>query len=193
MKNVGRKFYHSLGGVLLLSLYFVLGPEKAFAAYLVLFLVILSFDMARLRLPALNAWALERMGTLLRKGEANTLSGSPSYILGVALSLFLFDLPVALAAVLFLAFGDVAATIVGESWGRTKFLGKSLEGTAAFVFAGIVAGFIPHLFGRGLPLPVLLAGAATAAVVEVLTPKWLNDNLTIPLISGTVMTFLFRG
>lgn len=193
MKNVGRKFYHTLGGVLLLSLYFVLGPERAFAVYLVLFLGILSFDMARLRLPALNAWALERMGTLLRKGEANTLSGSPSYILGVALSLFLFDLPVALAAVLFLAFGDVAATIVGESWGRTKFLGKSLEGTAAFVVAGLVAGLAPHLFGRGLPLSVLLTGAATAAVVEVLTPKWLNDNLTIPLISGTVMTFLFRG
>ena len=154
---------------------------------------ILGFDLARLRIPAFNAWALGRMGTLLRTGEANTLSGSPSYILGVALSLLFFDIPVAAAAVLFLAFGDVAATIVGESWGRTKFLGKSLEGTAAFIFAGIVAGFIPHLFGRGLPLSVLLTGAVTAAVVEVLTPKRLNDNLTIPLISGTVMTFLFRG
>ena len=191
MKNVGRKSYHSLGGMLLLGVYFLLGRERAFAAYLLLFLGILAFDLTRLRIPALNAWALERMGTLLRKDEANTLSGSPSYILGVALSLYFFELPVAAAAILFLAFGDVAATIVGESFGRTKFLGKSLEGTAAFVFAGVVAGLIPHLFGRGLPLPVLLAG--TAAVVEVLTPKWLNDNLTIPLISGTVMTFLFRG
>jgi dolichol kinase len=108
----------------------------------------------------------------------------------VALSLFLFDLPVAIAAVLFLVFGDVAATIIGESWGRTSLLGKSLEGTAAFVVAGIAAGALPHLFGRGLPFPVLFAGAVTAAIVELLTPRRLNDNLTIPLISGAVMTLL---
>ena len=37
---------------------------------------------------------------------------------------------------------------------------------------------------------MLLAGAVTAAVVEILTPKRLNDNLTIPLVSGAVMTLL---
>jgi dolichol kinase len=192
VKHVGRKLYHVAGGLFLLGLYLFLGPEKAFLVYLLLFLGILAFDLARLRLPSLNAWALEGMGTLLRPEEADTLSGSPTYILGVALSLFLFDLPVAIAAVLFLAFGDVAATIVGETWGRTGLLGKSLEGTAAFVVAGIAAGALPHLFGRGLPFPVLFAGAATAAVVELLTPRRLNDNLTIPLISGAVMTLLGR-
>jgi dolichol kinase len=192
VKNVGRKFYHVAGGLFLLGLYLFLGRERAFFTYLLLFLGVLAFDLTRLRLPSFNAWALERMGTLIRAGEAHTLSGSPTYILGVALSLFLFELPVAIAAVLFLAFGDVAATIVGESWGRTRFLGKSLEGTAAFIVAGIAAGTVPHLFGHGLPLPALFAGAVTAAVVEVLTPRRLNDNLTIPLISGAVMTLL-RG
>ena len=190
MKNVGRKFYHSLGGVLLLGIYLRLEPLQAFLAYLFLFLGILAFDMARLRFPSFNAWALEKMGTLLRAGEARTLSGSPTYIVGVGTAVFLFDLPVAVASVLFLAFGDVAATVAGEAWGRTRFLGKSLEGSAAFVVAGTGAGLLPHLFGRGLSIPVLFAGAVTAAVVEVLTPKRLNDNLTIPLISGAVMTFL---
>jgi dolichol kinase len=190
VKNVGRKFYHVAGGLFLLGLYLFLGRERAFFTCLLLFLGVLAFDLTRLRLPSFNAWALERMGTLIRAGEAHTLSGSPTYILGVALTLFLFDLPVAIAAVLFLAFGDVAATIVGEAWGRTRFLGKSLEGTAAFVAAGFAAGTIPHLFGPGLPLPLLFAGAVTAAIVEILTPRRLNDNLTIPLISGAVMTLL---
>lgn len=190
MKNVGRKFYHMAGGLFLLGLYLFLGPERAFFTYLLLFLGILAFDLARLRTPSFNAWAFERMGTLLRAGEAHTLSGSPTYILGVALSLILFELPVAIAAVLFLAFGDVAATIVGESWGKTRFLGKSFEGTAAFVVAAFAAGLVPRLYGLGLSLPVLLAGAVTAAAVEVLTPKRLNDNLTIPLISGAIMTLL---
>ena len=192
MKHVGRKLYHAAGGLFLLGLYLLLGPEKAFFVYLLLFLGILAFDLARLRLPSLNAWALERMGTLLRPGEADTLSGSPTYILGVALSLFLFDLPVAIAAVLFLVFGDVAATIIGEYWGKTRFLGKSFEGTAAFVVAAFAAGLVPRLYGLSLSFFVLFAGAVTAAIVELLTPRRLNDNLTIPLISGAVMTLLGR-
>jgi len=192
VKNVGRKCYHVLGGILLLGIYYLLRPGQAFFLYLLLFLGILSFDLARLRTPAFNEWAIGRMGTLLRPGEAHTLSGSPTYVAGVAFTLFLFDLPVATAAVLFLVFGDVAATIVGESRGRTKILGKSLEGTVAFVAAGMAAGLAARLLGQGVSLPVLAAGAVTAAAVEVLTPKRLNDNLTIPLVSGMIMTLVGR-
>jgi len=190
VKNPGRKLYHLLGGGLLLAVYHLLDPIPALLVYAALFAGILLFDLARLRLPAFNEWALARMGTLLRPGEAATISGSPSYVLGVALTVYLFDLPVATAAVLFLAVGDVSASIVGEAWGRTRFLGKSLEGTAAFVAAAIAAGLAARLFSPGIPLPVLAAGAVTAAAVEALTPKGLNDNLTIPLAAGGVMTLL---
>ncbi len=192
MKNVGRKVFHTVGGLVLLAIYHLLAPRPAFTAYASLLAAVLLFDLARLRLPALNAWALERMGTLIRPGEAGTISGSPAYIVGVALTLFLFDLPVATAAVLFLVFGDVSATLVGESWGKTKFRGKSAEGTAAFVVAGLLAGAAPHLFGLGVALPILAAGVATAAVVEVMMPLGLNDNLSIPLSAAAVMTLLGR-
>lgn len=190
MKHVGRKLYHFLGGILLLAVYHLLDPLPALLVYAALFAGILLFDLARLRLPAFNERVLEKMGTLLRPGEAATISGSPSYVLGVALTVFLFPLAVATAAVLFLAAGDVSASIVGEAWGRTKFLGKSLEGTAAFVVAGLAAGLAARLFSPGVPLPVLAAGAVTAAAIEVLTPKRLNDNLTIPLIAAGVMSLL---
>ena len=192
MKNVGRKAYHAAGGLVLLGIYHFLAPRQAFAVYASLLAVLLLFDLARLRLPAFNTWALERMGTLMRPGEAGTLTGSPAYVVGAALTLFLFDLPVATAAVLFLAFGDVAATLVGESWGRTKFRGKSAEGTAAFVVAGFIAGAAPHLFGIGVALPILAAGVITAAVVEVTEPLGLNDNLSIPLSAAAIMTLLGR-
>ena len=190
MKNVGRKIYHVLGGLFLLGVYYLLERGEAFALYAALFLSILAFDVARLTLPSFREWTMERMGTLLRPGEARTLSGSPTYVAGVALSLFLFDLPVATTAVLFLIFGDVFATIVGESRGRRTYRGKSLEGTAAFVIAAMAAGLAAHLLGQGVSLPTLTAGALTAAAVEILTPKRLNDNLTIPLVSGTVMTLV---
>jgi len=190
MKNVGRKFYHAFGGLFLLAVYFIAGRRPAFVIYALLLSGILAFDLARIRLPAFGRWAQARLASLLRPDEEGKISGSPSYILGIALALFFFDLPVATAAVLFLAFGDVAASIVGEAWGRTKFLGKSLEGTAAFVAAGLLAGMAAAALGYGPPFPVLITGAIAAAAAEALTPKSLNDNFTIPLLSGLVMTLV---
>lgn len=190
MKNRGRKFYHVLGGLALLGTYHLLGPRQAFPVYLLLLAGIIAFDLARLRHPGFGAWAMERMGSLLRPGEAETLSGSPAYILGVALTLYLFDIPVATAAVLFLIFGDVSATIVGEQWGKTKFRDKSLEGSAAFVAAGLVAALLARFLVPMPPLPLLACGVVTAAIVEIFTPRRLNDNLTIPLAAAAVMTVL---
>jgi dolichol kinase len=190
MKHAGRKLYHSLGGLFLLGIYYVFGSGRAFAVYGLLFAGIMIFDIARLRIPAFNRWAMQKLSSVIRPGEADTLSGSPAYVLGVALTLYLFDPLVATAAILFLVFGDVFASIVGEAWGKTKFRDKSLEGTAAFVVAGFIAGAAPHLFGAGLAPSILVAGVVTAAAVEILTPRWLNDNLSIPLITAAVMTLL---
>lgn len=190
MKNVGRKVYHLFGGLLLLAVFYGLGRTRAFIVYALLLAAILSFDLLRLRHRAFNEWALGRLGTFLRPGEAETISGSPSYIVGAAAALFLFELPIATAAVLFLAVGDVAASVVGEAWGSTRLGSKSIEGTAAFIVAGFLAGLAARLAGPGVPVPVLAAGALTAAVVEVMTPRRVNDNLAIPLTSGLIMTLL---
>jgi len=190
VKNPGRKLYHVLGGLGLLGIYHYLGPRQAFPAYLLLLAGILAFDLARLRLPEFGKWAMKHMGSLLRPGEAATISGSPTYVLGVALTLYLFDLPVATAAVLFLVFGDVAASIVGEPWGKTKFRDKSLEGTAAFIAAGLAAALLYRLFGETPPFALLACGVVTAAIVEIFTPRRLNDNLTIPLAAAAAMTIL---
>jgi len=190
MKNPGRKVYHVLGGLALLGAYHLLGPRQAFPVYLLLFAGILTFDLARLRLPEFGAWAMKHMGSLLRPGEAATISGSPTYVLGVALTLYLFDLPVATAAVLFLVFGDVSASVVGEPWGKTKFRDKSLEGTAAFVAAGLTAALLARLFIPTPSLQLLACGVVTAAIVEIFTPPRFNDNFTIPLAAAAVMTIL---
>ena len=190
MKNPGRKLYHVLGGLALLGVYLYLGPRQAFPVYLLLLAGILVFDLTRLRHPGFGAWAMKSMGSLLRPGEAATISGSPAYVLGVALTLYLFDLPIATAAVLFLIFGDVCASIIGEQWGKTKFRDKSLEGTAAFVVAGLAAALLYRLFGETPPFALLACGVVTAAIVEIFTPRRLNDNLTIPLAAAAIMTIL---
>jgi acyl phosphate:glycerol-3-phosphate acyltransferase len=191
MDPQGRKIYHSIGGAALLSVYFILGREPALLFYGVLFAVVLVLDIVRLKVPAMNRFVFERFGSIIREREGKRLTGTPPYLLGIGLSFFLFSPEVAAAGICFLAFGDVAAAIIGQRFGRTKIWGKSLEGTAAFIVAATTAGFLLHLFGIGLAPWIMLTGALVAAVVELL-PIPVNDNLVIPVVSGGVMELLLR-
>jgi dolichol kinase len=190
IKHVGRKLYHVLGGLSLLGVWFALGRPRAFYAYAALLGAALLFDLARFALPRFNAWAMAHLRGLLRPGEERTLNGTPAYACGVGLTLLLFPEPAAVAAVLFLVAGDVSATTVGERWGRHKVGAKSLEGTAAFFAAALGVGFAARAWLHA-PAPLaLVAGAWCAALVELLLPRFANDNLVIPLVAALAMTLL---
>lgn len=190
MKHFGRKLYHVGGGLGLLGVWFALGRPRAFYAYAGLLAAVLLFDGARVALPRFSAWAMTNLGALLRPGEARTLSGSPAYIAGVALTLLLFPEAQAVAAILFLVAGDVSATTVGERFGRHKVGGKSLEGTAAFFAAACAAGLAARLALGAPAAGTVAAGAWCAALVELFLPRFANDNLVIPLAAALVMTLL---
>lgn len=191
MKHIGRKLYHVLGGVGLLSLYYLLGRDTALSFYGVLFLIVIIIDATRLRVPAFNQFVFTRFGSFIRENEKNKLTGTPPYVLGIGLSLYFYQPEVATAAICFLAFGDVSATLVGERYGRTKIGDKSIEGTAAFIVAAGMSGFLLSLLGIHLAAWVMAIGVLTAAGVELLTLP-VNDNLVIPLVSGGVMASALR-
>ena len=192
MKHIGRKLFHLLGGLGLLSLYYLLGRRSALVCYGVLVLVVLAIDITRLKFPDFNQFIFDRFGSFIRKNEASRLTGTAPYVLGIALTLLFYRSDIATTAICFLAFGDVAATAVGERYGRTKISGeKSLEGTLAFTAAAVAIGFLLPLTGIHLMHGIILAGAIAAAGIE-LVPLPVNDNLVIPLVSGGVMELIAR-
>jgi glycerol-3-phosphate acyltransferase PlsY len=92
-----------------------------------------------------------------------------------------------IAAISFLALGDTAAAIVGLSIGRVRIFRKTLEGTLAGLLVCIgVAWVVSILPGLDFPLGIGILGAVSASVVEAL-PIEVNDNVVVPLLSGTVM------
>jgi len=191
MKQIGRKLYHLLGGVGLLSLYYILGRKQSLLFYAALFILILFIDGARLMIPAWNRFVFTRFGSFIRKNEEHKLTGTAPYVLGIGLSLYAYALPVATAAICFLAFGDVAATAIGERFGKTKIGDKSLEGTFAFIVAAALSGFLLSLTGVHLLTWVMVLGVLVAAGVELLTLP-INDNLLIPLVAGGMMELALR-
>lgn len=192
MKYLGRKIYHLLGGLFLVSVFYILGRDKALVFYGALFLFVLIIDLVRLSVPAVNRFMYEHFGSFIRQNEEHKLTGTPTYVLGIGLSFLFYSAEVATAAICFLAFGDVSATTIGERYGKTKIGPKSLEGTAAFITAALGAGFLLNLVGIHLPPAVIITGGIVAAGVELL-PLPVNDNLIIPLISGLVMQVLSRN
>ena len=100
-----------------------------------------------------------------------------------------FQRDIAVLALSFLAVGDPLANIVGKQIGRRKLRGKTLEGGLACLIACVVTGLIFYYAGLNVPLLTILLGAAVATISEAI-PLPINDNLTIPLLAGLVMTVM---
>jgi phytol kinase len=106
------------------------------------------------------------------------------------------------AGIIPMAFGDAAASLVGQKFGRHQydlFSKKSLEGSTAMFtvcFLSLLLSllFFSYLYPISTPKCVLaaLGVAAVATACEALTPKGL-DNLTVPLLSATVFLVLIGG
>ncbi len=155
----------------------------------VAFLVV---DLLRLRLSLLKSIFIILFGSLLRRREFTSLTGGSYLMLSSLVCMLIFGSSqtgrgVFVAAVSFLVLGDTAAAIVGLTFGRIRFFRKTLEGTLAGLTACIAVAFAANaLPGIDLPLGIGILGAVVASVVEAL-PVEVNDNVVVPLLSGTAM------
>lgn len=151
--------------------------------------VFLAFELLRFRAPGINRWFFSIFKLLLREREVSRLTGT-SYMLIASLIAFLaFQRDIAVLALSFLALGDAVATIAGKRIGKRRFRGKTLEGDLACFISCIAVGLVFHYAGLNIPLLTVLVGAVGATIVEAM-PLPINDNLTMPLFAGVVMTVM---
>lgn len=117
--------------------------------------------------------------------------GSLCFLIGGFLACLLFSREIALASILVLAFGDSITNIAGGYYGRFPLpynKKKNIEGPLA---GALLASMAAALF---VPFPVALAASLLAMFLETLPLKigaWeIDDNITIPVVAGLVMTIL---
>ncbi len=108
------------------------------------------------------------------------------FAVGITLTLVLFPTPVNSAAIAIFALGDSTASLIGGTLTNKPLLlnkTKTLEGSISVFLFGFLAGAL-------FVAPWLaFVGAATAMMVEYL-PSPINDNLSIPLVTGFVLMLL---
>jgi len=190
-QEMWRKGTHLFALVIPGGYYFLqLSKTGMLAIMIPITLVAIVADVSRLR-----DWSLWRrgfgrlFGRMIRPHEQRGDFTGATYILTtVCLTVALFDKPIAIAAIAFIIVGDTLAALIGRKYGRHRFLsGKSWEGSIACLIGTLlVVAFTP-----GLERSVAIIGAVVAAVVEAL-PLGVDDNVSVPILSGLAMTLASR-
>jgi dolichol kinase len=105
----------------------------------------------------------------MRKKESNRISGSTYYLIGSFFTMILFNPTIAIVALLFLDLGDLAAALVGISFGRTKvYHGKSLEGCIACFVTCVLIGTAVFSHNVRLWEYITIFGALSATLTGML-------------------------
>ncbi|NOZ63661.1 MAG: hypothetical protein GXO71_01720 [Caldiserica bacterium] len=186
-KRWHRNLYH-LGVGILFPLGYYFASSKLWPAVFTgfLLLLVLIFEIERFTHPGFNNWVFRNIRGLVKEEERKKPIGTTFFLVSVLITILVFPKFIGVAALTFLALGDVSAAIVGEKWGRIKIFNKTLEGFLGFFIVALLSGwFLSHYFSQLTPL-LIFSGALTSAIVEIL-PIPLDDNFTIPLITSLVM------
>ncbi|MBF0291293.1 MAG: hypothetical protein HQK86_03970 [Nitrospinae bacterium] len=183
-----RKLFHALAGAVIPSAYYfeILPREAITGLVLVSAAVWIGLDSLRLRVPSLNERFIAILRPLLKRKETHVLTGSSYLLGGSALAILIYPQMVAVTTLFFIALGDPAAAVAGKKFGRKRFSnGRSLEGSLV-MFATCL--FVARWLG-GFSWSVSAAGAMVAAVTELYSGD-IDDNITVPLLSGVALVAL---
>lgn len=186
-KELFRKLVHIAVGITtcVLIYYDIIEPLHLFI--ILAGAILLSFLSRRKSLPVIG-WLLER----LDRPEHFPAKGFITYLIGMILSLELFPLPFALAAIMVLALGDGIAALA-RPWSKRK-TALSNKHLVEETIAGIVAGAIGAAFF--VTIPQAIVASSCAMLLEAIEVRFnneiLDDNILIPLAAGTSLLLLTK-
>ncbi len=196
--HLARKVWH-MGMGILIVVFYLAGITRTHGVMMLGSVLGLSLfvETARLRNPALNAKIIQFWGPIMRTCETDRYSGVPYYLSASLLAIAIFPQPIAALSILYLAIGDPIASLVGILHGHRGFRfangKKSLIGTAAGVAAcmAVTVAYLSQMRVEGTELLIMtLVGGVAGGAAELL-PLEVDDNFSIPVVSGFVLWFAF--
>jgi len=199
--HIARKLWHIFCGSAAIGTYFISNIELEFWGWVALAIAITGFavDFLRFKNKKFNQLMINFLAPIMRKSEKDSFSGLPFYALGIALSIYFYQRDIALISILYLVFSDPISSFVGVQFGKDKILpNKSLQGTIAGFFSCyfITVIYIANIQTSSLNiLGFALLAALIGAISELFSAFNIDDNVTIPVISGaglTVLNYLFN-
>lgn len=174
--------------LLFLLFYFVYSETVALTLIGIVSLCFIGLDISRFLSGQTQKLLTVKIKAIFRKGEESKFSSMTIFLISFFISILLFEIEIAITALIFLIFGDIFSKIFGLAFGRHKLFDKSIEGTLAYAGTVLICGYFIYNV-MDIPLVILIAGGFAATISEFL-PVGINDNFTVPIISGAVMSAL---
>lgn len=190
-----RKIWHILGVLFLFILFQLLPIKVAQIGFVIFTIIFVAIDIVRKKNSQMNAFFVHIFKPIMRQHEINSYAGTTFLFLGVMLLVLFFNPLVVSLSLLFLAFADPFASYFGIRFGKDKIYGeKTIQGfmAAYLICASLTILFlIYHGFNLDRVLLVGVLAGLLGALAELIPIAKLDDNLTIPVISGLGLTGLF--
>lgn len=151
-----------------------------------------SMEIVRRVSPGFNKRLMRFYGPVAHPHEHFRVNSATWFATALVLLATFSARPGMIAGLAVLGVADPLAALVGRRWGKHQLrAGRSLEGTLAFFLSGIVAAAaglaLVGIAPAGRTLGFAVAASIAGAMAELWTMK-LDDNLTIPLVVGAVVT-----
>jgi dolichol kinase len=187
-KEIFRKSFHLLFGIIFLALIFFLGTQVSFWIITTCFLIGLIISLlhkSKIKIPL-----FEKIIFSVEREHEKHLPGKAALFFFLATMILLYFFPnnkeIILIALAVQIFADTAAAIIGKKFGKHIIVSKNhytktLEGTLACFVVALIILFI------FFPIEIALFCAIVATIIE-FAP--INDNLTIPIVLAIVLKLL---
>ena len=190
-----RKLIH-LSSLSIPIIYYFISTQTAAIILGVLTIGALLLDLGRHFHPSIGNIFYKIFGFLLRKHEVDkkqkNLNGATYVLIAALVGVLIFPKIIFITAFSILIISDSLAALIGRKFGQHKFLLKSLEGTLAFfVSACIVVFFTPKIGNFPEEYTIGFAAAFVGAIIENISSRLIDDNLSIPISVGFTMWILY--
>mgnify|MGYP001571705923 CR=1 FL=1 len=182
--EIGRKIIH-ITILIVLVLFFAIknqaGQQAALLFLVALLIFFLVLEYFRLELN----FKLPFFHQFIRPKEQYRIYGVIFFLSSTIIAFAVFDMAIAVAALLMTTFGDMAAAIAGKKYGTTiLFKNKTVVGFASELVTNLIVTVLISLaFAINIYILIIMAFAAT--MTETLVDE-LDDNLIVPVVSGFV-------
>jgi dolichol kinase len=193
--HLARKLWHILGVSLVAATYSYLPDRVGLGALFLAWAIFVPIDFFRLRSAEWNNRLLVFFRPIMRQNEVDRLAGTTYLLTGLLIIALILPKDIVVLTMMFLALADPIASYFGIRYGKDKIFGhKSLQGSLAAFFVCSLLTF-HFLTTRWLLMDhlivVSLLGGLIGALAELIPVFNLDDNLTLPVLSGVALWALF--
>jgi len=192
--EVKRKLFHCMS-IIFPIFYLITNKLTMVMVLTVITGLAVSLDISRHYNKTIQDLVARFFTAIMREDEISgnfKLSGVSYMFIGFFVTCILFSKGVAISAFLVLIISDTAAALVGKKIGKPMANGKSIEGSIAFGATAMLIGMLSYTFQSYVSsfTGIIIASVITTLVEYHSDRLNINDNLSIPVTFGLVITVL---